>query len=581
MPSILNTKYTAIDFNGASVPLSLTEGYNSYLFYGTGTLLGNYTIAASASPSSTTQFTILKTGAVNLSTYDFEVFGVTLTQEQANSNLIITCVYDLVNGVWIVDVQVNNTNLPSIYEGVESTAVPTSGTKTLLPNVNRKWQEFTGSQTLVGNYTITGTGTQDGQEFWIIWNSTLDLNGNTLSIFGLTIPEGDALGGNFVVVAKYDGSAWIAKFFDGHYAIFEEGAGTNSVKRIGSTSTAVGNNSINLSPQAGSSTAGDGAINIGNQGTASGNNALTQGFDTVASGTNSSALGNLSEASGTGAIAKGYNTVAQGDYSEASNYQSTAQENYSTAIGHQSRAKWLGSSTASAGNISNNILKPNQRVETFLRKSTTDATLTELFIDGSALQLELTANSVMSIVGKLTGIQTAGSAGTVGDTKSWEFTAVIKNIGGTTTLQALDFEGSGIIYKGALRNIPNVHLTGTASAGSTTTATLDAGAPAIDGWFNNCYLTVIAGTGVGQSALIKGYVGSTKVATFATTLVTGLDNTSVYIIQNGLGVVTATDNWQIFPDADSGNNAFKIEVQGEANKTILWHAVLEINEICY
>jgi len=581
MAETLNAQYIQISLSGTTESLDPTDLYNYYILYNTGTLSGNYILQATSTPTSDVRFSISKLGNIDLNGFTFTVFGNTLTQAQASSDLLIEVIYDTQSSTWQTNLQVNNLGVPSIYEGVESTAVPTSGTTTLLPNVNRKWQEFTGSQTLVGNYTITGTGASNGDEFWIIWNSTLDLNGNTLSIFGLTIPEGDALGGNFVVVAKYDGSSWVAKFFDGHYAIWEEGAGTNSVKRIGSSSTAAGNNSLNLSSQSGSSTAGDGAINIGFQGTASGINALTQGFDTTASGSHSSAFGNLTAASGSGSIAKGYNTVAQGEYSEASNAQSTAVEDYSNAIGFMSRAKWLGSSTASAGNVSNNILKPNQRVETFLRKSTTDATLTELFIDGSALQVTLTANSVMSIVGKVTGIQTAGSAGTVGDTKSWEFTAVIKNIGGTTSLQALDFEGSGIVYKGALRNIPNVHLTGTASAGSTTTATLDAGAPAIDGWFDNCYLTVIAGTGVGQSALIKGYVGSTKVATFATTLVTGLDNTSVYIIQTGLGVVTATDNWNVYPDADTGNNAFKVEVQGEANKTIMWHAVLEINEICY
>jgi hypothetical protein len=581
MAETLNAQYIQISLSGTTESLDPTDLYNYYILYNTGTLSGNYILQATSTPTSDVRFSISKLGSIDLNGFTFTVFGNTLTQAQASSDLLIEVIYDTQSNTWQTNLQVNNLGVPSIYEGVESTAVPTSGSTVLSPDINKKWQEFTGSQTLVGNYTITGTGISNGDEFWIIWNSTLDLNGNTLSIFGLTIPEGDAIGGNFIVVAKYDGSAWVAKFIDGHYAIWEEGAGTNSVKRIGSSSTAAGNNSLNLSSQSGSTTAGDGAINIGHQGTASGINALTQGFDTSASGSHSSAFGNLSDASGVCSVARGYNTVAQGDYSEASNHQSTSVEDYSIAKGFMSKAKWLGSETMSAGNNANNINKPNQKVHAFLRKITTNATLTELFIDGSALQVGLTANSVMHVTGKVTGIQTAGSAGSVGDTKSWEFSCILTNISGFTGLKALDGEGSGVIYKGALRNIPNVHLSGTATAGAGSTITLDGAAPAVDGWFNNAYIIIVSGTGAGQRALIKGFVGSTLVATIDGTWSVNPDATSGYIIESGLGVTTNTDNWVVFPDADSGNNAFKLEVQGEANKTISWHAVLEINEICY
>jgi hypothetical protein len=581
MAQDLNTLYTQITLTGATTTLDIDDLYNCYVFYNTGSLSANYTIAPSTAATSNLSLTLLKTGSITLNGYDFTIFGRTLTQQEANSDLIINIIYDTIASAWVVTVILNNTNLPSIYEGIESQATPTSGTITFNANINKKWQQFTGSQTLIGNLTITATATTAGQEFWIIWNSVTDTNSNTLSIFGLTIDAGDALGENFVVVAKYDGSAWVAKFFDNHYALLEQGVGTNSIKRIGSTSTANGNNAINLSSQSGSTADGDGAINIGHQGTASGINALTQGFDTIASGSHSSAFGNLSNASGSGAIAKGYNTSAQGEYSEAGNHQSTSVEDYSVAKGFMSRAKWLGSETMSAGNNANNINKPNQKVLSFLRKTTTNATLTELFIDASTLQIGLTANSVMHITGKVTGIQTAGSAGSVGDTKSWEFTSILTNISGFTSLKALDGEGSGVIYKGALRNIPNVHLSGTATAGGASTITLDGSAPSVDGWFNNAYIIIVGGTGAGQRALIKGFVGSTLVATIDGTWSTNPDATSDYIIESGLGVTTNTDNWVVFPDADSGNNAFKLEVQGETNKTISWHAVIEINEICY
>lgn len=73
-------------------------------------------------------------------------------------------------------------------------------------------------------------------------------------------------------------------------------------------------------------------------------------------------------------------------------------------------------------------------------------------------------------------------------------------------------------------------ITGTAIAGGATTITLAAGASAVDSAYVGMTLNVTGGTGLGQSAVIKSYVGSTKVATFTATLTTPLDATSVYLI---------------------------------------------------
>jgi hypothetical protein len=68
---------------------------------------------------------------------------------------------------------------------------------------------------------------------------------------------------------------------------------------------------------------------------------------------------------------------------------------------------------------------------------------------------------------------------------------------------------------------------GTAQAGAATTITLAAGASANDDEYNNMAVTIDSGTGLGQTAIISDYVGSTKVATVPT-WGTNPDATSVY-----------------------------------------------------
>ncbi len=68
------------------------------------------------------------------------------------------------------------------------------------------------------------------------------------------------------------------------------------------------------------------------------------------------------------------------------------------------------------------------------------------------------------------------------------------------------------------------------NGGSTTTAVLDAGASAQDGFYIGDDIRFTAGTGVGYQRVITGYVGATKTATFAPAIVGSPDNTSVFVI---------------------------------------------------
>lgn len=73
----------------------------------------------------------------------------------------------------------------------------------------------------------------------------------------------------------------------------------------------------------------------------------------------------------------------------------------------------------------------------------------------------------------------------------------------------------------------------TAQAGATGSITFDSGASATDSLYNGQYVSIIAGTGVGQTRRISAYVGSTKVATVTPNWTTNPASGSVFMISFG------------------------------------------------
>ncbi len=85
----------------------------------------------------------------------------------------------------------------------------------------------------------------------------------------------------------------------------------------------------------------------------------------------------------------------------------------------------------------------------------------------------------------------------------------------------------------ALKALNLDHLivtSGTAQAGASSSITLAAGESAVDNYFNRAIVTIIGGTGVGQSRIINAYTGSSKLAAVHVNWRTAPDATSVYII---------------------------------------------------
>jgi VCBS repeat-containing protein len=91
-----------------------------------------------------------------------------------------------------------------------------------------------------------------------------------------------------------------------------------------------------------------------------------------------------------------------------------------------------------------------------------------------------------------------------------------------------------VATKAATPYQPILH-TGTAQAGAAGTITLASGASATDNIYRPCRVTIISGTGAGQSRQGTAYVGSTKVLTVTPNWVTNPSTDSVYQLE-GSGV---------------------------------------------
>jgi len=95
---------------------------------------------------------------------------------------------------------------------IESTypIVLTSGGGTINLPVTDPYGDYniTGSATLAASYVIQASGTPvENTKFVFNYEASLVLNGNTLTIFGLSLDASQALQSCFII-SKYDGSAW-------------------------------------------------------------------------------------------------------------------------------------------------------------------------------------------------------------------------------------------------------------------------------------------------------------------------------------------------------------------------------------
>lgn len=81
----------------------------------------------------------------------------------------------------------------------------------------------------------------------------------------------------------------------------------------------------------------------------------------------------------------------------------------------------------------------------------------------------------------------------------------------------------------------------TATAGTSTALTLDAGASAVDNYYTGLGLIWTSGANIGVTRIVTGYVGSTKVATFAVALPATADTTPTFIVTEIRHLIPGTD----------------------------------------
>lgn len=168
-------------------------------------------------------------------------------------------------------------------------------------------------------------------------------------------------------------------------------------------------------------------------------------------------------------------------------------------------------------------------------------------IDTASGRVAITEGQIDQIVDEIldedmTAHQATGTLGsTIGDNAAsgitgWEILFAMSGWPGVTLPSAAqnadavwDEAKSGHVAAGSFGQALQVIRSGTAQGGDATHITLDAGASAVDDYYNGLVVMIVGGTGEGQFKPIDDYVGATKIA-LVTTWLTTPDSTSKFAI---------------------------------------------------
>lgn len=121
-----------------------------------------------------------------------------------------------------------------------------------------------------------------------------------------------------------------------------------------------------------------------------------------------------------------------------------------------------------------------------------------------------------------------------------------------------------------------VSRAGTAQAGTATTLTLDAGASAVDNYYNGAGLILTNGANIGVTRTITGYVGATKVATFSRALPSAADATPTFIVTDITHILPGTDGKALVStDAQDLSASFSVNAKNIAGQA----AALDANNL--
>lgn len=446
-----------------------------------------------------------------------------------------------------------------------------------------------GTATLTSSLTITTTGTPvEGLQALFFFQGGLTLGANNFTFFGYQLSAVEALKG-CVMYAYYDGSSWqrlVLPRTDATEWIetndIEDGSVTNAkiasgidgsklsagtVPGSALAASSITNSQLALMPTLtikGNNTGGNSVpidLTVAQVWTMLGG----QTWDSSATASVAN-TGGSNTVTGNYSIAVGQNNTVSGDHAGAIGRDCTASANYSLALGYDAGASRIGE--IAKNNVSTALKR--QEIEDIMSAATTDATPTTLQVGGAAA-FNIPNNTVVSFKLHVLGAQDGGTAGTVGDTASWEIKGTIKNLSGTTSME------DDVLYVNSGRILPREQ--GTAQAGGATSITLQASAPAEDSRFICAEVYILSGTGAGQTNYITSYNGTTKVANVQNTWSVNPDNTSVYRIVTQDSKNANTISWDVNVVANNGTDTLDVTCTGQANKNIVWYCTLEGIEI--
>lgn len=174
---------------------------------------------------------------------------------------------------------------------------------------------------------------------------------------------------------------------------------------------------------------GDSATSLGSSSIASGLISTAMGIVTIATGPASTAIGSGTEASGDTSTAMGYLSIASGYVSTAMGRETEASGQYSIALGFSGLSNHYCEFSTSSGKFTNPGDCQQGVVEYHIQ--TTNATITELFLDGSFAVERFTLLPGDSYRVEITALAVDTSTQAC---SSFNGAGVIKNVAGTTSL---------------------------------------------------------------------------------------------------------------------------------------------------
>jgi len=220
---ITYSKLSLTAAGGTFNPRVFTNAYENILVEsGAITLVGNVVINPTVTPDFPAAFKVRWDSIVTLSTFSVTICGSVINQDLVNQRGTFDCYYD--GAAWTVLYYADGKDQPQIERGVANINVPAGGgTRTLVAGVNKEYERLDGTVTLTSNYTISASvsGVKDGATFVVIIGGGITLNGNTLTVFGISISAFDALNGGAEVQAVYSSvsNTWRATYVNKPIAV--------------------------------------------------------------------------------------------------------------------------------------------------------------------------------------------------------------------------------------------------------------------------------------------------------------------------------------------------------------------------